>query len=170
VPPPNAGWCPWPRLRRRRAWVAVALLALGCGPDVASRTAGACPGTLEANREIVLSFYREGLVNRDPRAAFARYVASDFVEHKPDVASGTRDSTVAFLERLMLELPGAAWQVQRTIAEGDFVFLLASFTPSPNAPVYVIADVFRLRDCVIVEHWDAVGPPPARSVNPNPRF
>jgi predicted SnoaL-like aldol condensation-catalyzing enzyme len=153
----------------RRACGAILGFALACARSESASAEG-CVNTPDANRETVLSFYRQGLVNRAPRPAFTQYVSSDFVEHKPDVATGTRDSTAAFLERLMGELPEAAWQIHRTIAEGDMVFLHASFTPAPGAPAYAIADVFRLRECRIVEHWDAVGPPPSQPLNTHPRF
>ncbi len=148
------------------------LFALACSPGAGARSADACASASarDTNRTIVLAFYRDGLLNRDPHGAFSRYVAPDFVEHKPDVAAGTRDSTAAYLARLMHELPDARWQVHRTIAEGEFVFLHASFTPAPSAPAYAIADVFRLRDCRIVEHWDAVAPPAPAPLNPRSRF
>ena len=133
---------------------------MGSNPDSA----------VERNRALVLSFFSEGLVGRQPRSAFERYVAADFIEHKPDVPEGTREATVAYLERLMDALPEARWDVIRTIAEGDLVFLHARFTPSPGAPAYAIADIFRLHEGQIVEHWDVVGPPPTQPKNPNPRF
>lgn len=130
----------------------------------------ACRPSPDANREIVLAFYRTGLVGLQPRAAFERYVSAGFVEHKPDVDAGTREATAAYLERLIKSLPQARWEILRTIAEGDHVFLHARFTPAPGAPAYAVADVFRLKDCRIVEHWDVVAGPPEAQRNPNPRF
>ena len=130
----------------------------------------AAPVVESCNRRVVLAFYNEGLVNLKPRAAFDRYVTDDFVEHKPDVPEGTRTATVAFLERLIKDVPEPRWEILRTIAEGDFVFLHARFSPAPGAPQYAIADIFRLRDCRIVEHWDVVAPPPSQTRNPNSRF
>jgi predicted SnoaL-like aldol condensation-catalyzing enzyme len=129
-----------------------------------------CDGSAEANRTTVLAFYNEGLVGRKPEAAFMRYMAPDFVEHKPDVPQGTREATAAFLSQLIAELPGARWEIVRTIAEKDMVFLHARFTPAPGAPAYAIADIFRVRDCRIVEHWDVVAAPPKEQRNPNSRF
>ena len=40
----------------------------------------------EQNRQVVLAFYDQGLINLQPRAAFERYASEDFVEHKPGVA------------------------------------------------------------------------------------
>ena len=124
----------------------------------------------EANRQVVLAFYTEGLIKLQPRAAFERYVSDDFVEHKPDVPLGTKEATITFLEGLIKEVPKPSWEVVRTVAEGDLVFLHASFTPAPGAPAYAIADVFRLRDGKIVEHWDVVAPPVKQQLNPHSRF
>jgi predicted SnoaL-like aldol condensation-catalyzing enzyme len=150
------------------------LLLLGAS-TVASVTnaqvpATACKPSPDANREVVLAFYRTGLVGLQPRAAFERYVAADFAEHKPDVDAGTREAAAAYLERLIKSVPQARWEILRTIAEGDHVFLHARFTPAPGAPAYAVADIFRLEDCRIVEHWDVVAGPPEAQRNPNPRF
>jgi predicted SnoaL-like aldol condensation-catalyzing enzyme len=128
-----------------------------------------CDSSAEANRRIVLAFYDEGLVTRQPHAAFMRHMAPDFVEHKPDVPEGTREATAAFLAQIIADVPAARCEIIRTIAE-DMVFLHARFTPAPGAPAYALADIFRLRDCKIVEHWDVVAPPPREQRNPNSRF
>jgi predicted SnoaL-like aldol condensation-catalyzing enzyme len=125
---------------------------------------------VDSNRRVVLAFYNEALVSRHVRGSFERYVSPAFIEHKPDVVGGTREETIVFLGGLIKELPEARWEVIRTIAEGEFVFLHARFTPSPGTPPYSIADIFRLQNGLIVEHWDAVGRPPEHQRNPNPRF
>ena len=162
-------------MRKASKWswaAAAAALLAGCAiterpPPLTSAT---CDGSANANREVVLAFYNEGLVGLQPRSAFERYMRPDFVEHKPDVPAGTREATITFLELLIAELPQARWEVVRTIAEGDMVFLHGRFTPEPGAPAYAIADVFRLEGCRIAEHWDVVGPPPRQQRNPNSRF
>ena len=132
--------------------------------------ASSCNGSAEANRRIVLAFYNEGLVGLQPRAAFERYMTPQFVEHKPDVPQGTREAAATFLEQLIANVPQPRWEVVRTIAEGDLVFLHGRFTPAAGAPAYAIADVFRLEGCKIAEHWDVVAPPPKDQRNQNPRF
>ncbi len=124
------------------------------------------------NRDVVVAFYTEALVQPDraPRAAFERYMAPDFVEHKPDIPGGTREATASFLEEVIASVPQARWEIIRTIAEGDMVFLHARFTPAEDAPAYAIADVFRVHDCRIVEHWDVVAGPVEGAVNPHSRF
>lgn len=149
----------------RLLFLALATTVLACvGPSRSARSAA------DANRDVVLAFYREALVEREPRRAFERHASPDFVEHKADVEAGTREATIDFLEELIGEFPDPRWEVIRTVAEGDLVFLHVRFSPAPGAPPYAVADVFRLRDGKIVEHWDVVGPPPERQRNPNPRY
>jgi predicted SnoaL-like aldol condensation-catalyzing enzyme len=129
-----------------------------------------CQPSAATNRQIVTDFYRQALIDKQPGTAFARYMAPDFVEHKPDVPQGTREATAAFLAELIKALPDPKWEVLRVVAEGDLVALHARFTPAAGAPAYAIGDFFRLKDCKIVEHWDAVGGPPEDAKNPRPRF
>lgn len=149
---------------------ALGLLAFAMSVGCSSAPGPAPNGLAENNRGVVLAFYREALAGLQPRHAFARYAAPEFVEHKADVPEGTRDATVAYLEDLMRSCPDPRWEVVRTIAEGDLVFLHARFTPAAGAPAYAIADVFRLHDGLLVEHWDVVAGPPAQQRNPHTRF
>lgn len=124
----------------------------------------------EINRHLVETFYRRALIAKDVRGAFEAFATPGFIEHKPDVAGGTREATILFLEGLMKQLPGAIWQVHRSVADRDMVAVHASFTPAPGAPSYAIADFFRVENCRIVEHWDVVAPPSDKTGNPFPRF
>jgi predicted SnoaL-like aldol condensation-catalyzing enzyme len=146
--------------------ILISLLALAAAaePDVT------CKPSAATNRQIVADFYRQALIEKQPVPAFERHMASDFVEHKPDVPHGTRDATAAYLGEMIKSMPDPKWEVLRIVAEGDLVALHARFTPAPQAPHYAIADFFRLKDCKIVEHWDAVAGPPENSRNPQPRF
>lgn len=143
------------------------LIGLGA---VAGQGAVNCDASPANQRKIVSDFYTQALVERQPKAAFARFMAPDFVEHKPDVSGGTREATAAFLDELIKSMPDSKWEVLRIVADGDMVALHARFTSAPGAPPYAIADFFRLKDCKIVEHWDVVAGPPKEQVNPNPRF
>lgn len=155
-----------------RALLSTMLMVASCAAlaDERSEDAPSCDGSTETNRQLVLAFYEEGLIGLRPREAFRRFMSADFVEHKPDVAEGSREAAAAYLEQLIREVPEPRWEVLRTIAEGNFVFLHGRFSPAPRAESYAIADVFRLDHCRIVEHWDVVAPPPAEQLNPHPRF
>ena len=157
---------------RTPALLAACLLVSACSHAGASRnTSGAaCTPSAEGDRALVLDFYRQALVERQPRGAFERYMTPDFVEHKPDIPQGTREQTIVFLEGIIKDIPDARWEILRSAAQDGLVFVHVRFTPAPGAPEYALADVFRVADCRIVEHWDVVGPPSKDAPNPNPRF
>lgn len=133
-------------------------------------TVASCTPTAATNRRIVESFYDMALNGRKTREAFQTYMAPDFVDHKPDLPRGTRDAATQYLEGLIRDFPAPHWERLRTIAENDLVVLHVRFTPAEGAEPYAIADLFRLKDCHIVEHWDVVAGPPKQQTNPTPRF
>ena len=143
---------------KKAAAIILCAAGLVVSPAWAAKPA-ACKASAEASRALVLKFYEQALLKKQPRLAFERYVSPTFVEHKQDVATGTREGVVMFLEGLISKLPAAKWEVLRTVAEPKLVFLHASFVPAPGALPYAIADIFRVENCKIVEHWDIVAPP-----------
>lgn len=152
------------------ALVTAITLLSGCTTISPAGSSDPCRATPQQNRAIVEAFFQQALVERDPGAAFARFAAADFIEHKPDVPDGTSAATARYLGQLIEEMPEARWELLRSVAEDDMVVLHVRFVPAPGAPPYAIADLFRLSDCQIVEHWDVVAGPPAVQLNPNPRF
>jgi predicted SnoaL-like aldol condensation-catalyzing enzyme len=155
---------------RTRSAILILIMICWVGAGAEAGSKSTCKPSAEASRNLVLSFYKKALVEKRPRAAFAEYVSADFVEHKPDVPNGGVAAIADFLEGLIRELPDAKWEILRTVAEKDWVFLHARFTPAPGAAPYAIADIFRVDNCVIVEHWDVVGPPRDGQPNSNSRF
>jgi len=152
--------------------LATTILLLTCSGNALAETKAkaTCEPSVDGSRDLVVSFYTKALVDKQVRAGFEQYVSPDFVEHKPDVPAGSRSVVVDFLEGLIKQVPNAQWEILRTVAEKDLVFLHARFTPAPGAPPYAIADVFRVENCAIVEHWDVVGPPRDGMPNTNSRF
>ena len=157
-------------MRKARSVMLILTMICWVGACAEAGSKSPCKPSAEASRTLVLSFYKKALIEKRPRAAFAEYVSADFVEHKPDVPNGGVATVADFLEGLIKELPDAKWEILRTVAEKNLVFLHARFTPAPGAPPYAIADIFRIDNCVIVEHWDVVGPPRDGQPNSNSRF
>jgi len=121
-------------------------------------------------KAVVLAFYKLALQDFKPAEAFARYTAPDFIEHSADTPGGTPQATVVFLQDLIKKSPDPKWEIVRTIAEGDLVFLHVRVTPAPKAPPIAIAEVFRVRGDKIVEHWDVIQHAPEQPVNPRSMF
>ena len=157
----------------RLAGLAAALLLAACSTSQAfpaNGRAAACDQAPAASNRLVLDFYRRALVDKDVRGAFETFMAPGFIEHKPDIAGGTREATIAFLEGLVKQVPEGQWEVVRSVADRDMVVLHVRFRPAPGAPEYAIADFFRVENCRIVEHWDVVEPPSDAKANPHSRF
>lgn len=148
-------------------------VAMICGlmPSTPIRAAPArCHSSPAANKAVVLKFYALALEDLKVRKAFDRYADPSFVEHSEDTPGGTVAGTIAFLERLIARFPHRRWEVVRSAADGDLVFLHVRFTPQPDNPATAISEIFRLKNCRLVEHWDVIARPPDKVVNPNSRF
>jgi len=81
-----------------------------------------------------------------------------------------RQLQLIFLSKLIARSPQPKWEVVRAIAEGDLVFVHARYIAGAGAPEIAIAEIFRVRDGKLAEHWDVISGPPDKVVNPNSRF
>ena len=120
------------------------------------------------NREVVHDFARMFYQERDVRRAFEKHVAPDYIQHNPGVADG-RDAAIAALDP-MFSNPGARFEVKRILVDGDFAVIHLFGKGDPATRGAAVADIYRLKDGKIVEHWDVLQPMPETSVNPHPMF
>lgn len=148
-------------------WAASICVATPLNPVVAVPTR--CDASPAANKDVVLQFYALALRDFKVREAFDRYSDPNFIEHSEDTPGGTVAGTVKFLESLIARFPRRSWEVIRSAADGDLVFLHVRFTPVPGKPATAISEIFRLTNCKLVEHWDVIAEPPTKTVNPNSR-
>ena len=123
----------------------------------------------QRSKEIVLAFYKLGLQDFKPQEAFARYMTPGFKEHASDSAGGSIQANIDFLSGLMKQWPPPTFEIVRSIAEGDLVFLHVRVTIGGGPPI-ALGEIFRVQDGRIVEHWDIVQPPRERPINPNSVF
>jgi predicted SnoaL-like aldol condensation-catalyzing enzyme len=117
-----------------------------------------------------MAFYKLALQDRRPADGFARYAAPDFVEHSQDSLGGSTKATVDFLTGLMARDPQGRWEIVRSGADGDLVFLHTRYLPAPKGPEIAVVEIFRLQDGKLAEHWDVISGPPDKVTNPNSRF
>ena len=121
-------------------------------------------------KEVVIEFYKLALEQFEPKKAFEKYATTDFVEHSADIANGTRQGAIAFLEGLIRQFPAPKWDIVRSAAEGELVFLHVHVTPAPGERGVAIGEIFRVQNGKIVEHWDVIQAVPEKSENPNSMF
>jgi predicted SnoaL-like aldol condensation-catalyzing enzyme len=121
-----------------------------------------------ANRAIVLDFVDLFYRQRRVREAFERHVAEDYTQHNPNIPDG-REAAIAMLAPKFAD-PQAIFDVKRVLVDGDLACVHLHGAPAPGTLGAAVADLFRLADGKIVEHWDVLQPVPEKATNPHPMF
>lgn len=116
---------------------------------------------LEANKKLVLDFWRTVFEAENAEAA-VNFLAPDYIQHNPDMPQGCQGFIDVFSAKWKHSKHGVTYQNPPIIvlAEGDLVQLVLRFSlaetndASKTYDAYWF-DLFRVRDNLIVEHWDA---------------
>ena len=124
---------------------------------------------LEANKSILREWHEIALDQRKPEEAAAKYLGPYYRQHNPGAADGA-ESYVAFMKRLAQTYPDFRMETKRIIAEGNYVVLHSHLILKPGDRGLAVADIFRLENGKIVEHWDVVQEIPETSANNNTMF
>jgi predicted SnoaL-like aldol condensation-catalyzing enzyme len=123
----------------------------------------------EANKQTVVSYYTLAFNDKQPEDAVARYVGDRYIQHNPQAPDGP-EAFIAFVRGFAGQFPELNIEIKRVIAEGDLVMTHGLIKTSPDDRGTAAADIFRLEDGKIVEHWDVVQPVPETSANDNTMF
>jgi steroid delta-isomerase-like uncharacterized protein len=121
----------------------------------------------EANKAIIIAF-TEAFNDRN-YTAIEQHVAENIIEHRPGVISG-RNSTMAFLQSLATAFPDFQTSIDHMVAEGDRVVVFTTtngthqgeFIFAPGVPPsgkqisFKTADMYRISNGQLVEHWDVI--------------
>jgi len=107
--------------------------------------------TSSNNKQIVLEAF-DTLFNKRDYEAAARYWSANYIQHSAHIPPG-RDG----LFNLIRSLPDTLrYENAVVVAERDFVLLHGRFTGSGRPRAWVAADIVRMRDGILVEHWDVL--------------
>jgi predicted SnoaL-like aldol condensation-catalyzing enzyme len=121
--------------------------------------------TENANKQIVLAMWHKVIDGRDFAAA-RDYIAEDYVQHSPSAGQGLT-ALIDFLQNVEFPgqqpLPAGSYPLTRfefVLAEGDLVQLMFRRpVPDPHDLSRTLHvwwfDTYRLRDGMIIEHWDS---------------
>ena len=118
--------------------------------------------------EQVLGLFRNVLVPLDPDQV-DRYISPDYIQHSPMAAPG-RESLKAFLNVVRAASPHSSQRLLRAFVDGDHVIIHYHVKKSPEDLGFVVMDIFRLANGMVVEHWDCVQDVPVHSPNPISMF
>lgn len=120
-------------------------------------------------RETVTRFLDLFYTQHKVREAFMTYVDPGYIQHNPFAASG-RDAAIAFLEPFAASHPDQSAQIKRIIADGDIVAAHVHVKWTKDERGAAVVDLFRVKDCKVVEHWDVFQPIPEKAANANTMF
>jgi predicted SnoaL-like aldol condensation-catalyzing enzyme len=105
----------------------------------------------ERNKALVLEAF-DTLFNRRDYAAAERLWSPGYVQHSAHIAPG-REGLFALVRSLPATLkyePGVI------VAGGDFVIVHGRFSGFGAPANWIVADILRIEDGVLAEHWDVI--------------
>jgi len=107
--------------------------------------------TPEQNKALVLKAF-DTLFNQRDYAAAERFWSPAYIQHSAHIEPGREG-----LFNLIKSLPATLkYEAGAIVAEGDFVIVYGRFSGF-GAPVnWIAADVVRMQDGSLVEHWDVI--------------
>jgi predicted SnoaL-like aldol condensation-catalyzing enzyme/ketosteroid isomerase-like protein len=107
--------------------------------------------TPEKNKQIVLEAF-DTLFNKRDYEAAARFWSPNYIQHSAHIEPG-RDG----LFNLVKSVPDTLrYENALVIANGDFVFLHGRFSGHGRPRAWIAADIVKMQDGVLVEHWDVL--------------
>ena len=107
--------------------------------------------TPEQNRALVLEAF-DTLFNKRDYEAAADFWSQSYIQHSAHIEPG-REGLFA----LIRGAPDALrYEHQLILAEGDYVIVYGRFTGTGSPVASVAADVVRIEDGRLAEHWDVL--------------
>jgi predicted SnoaL-like aldol condensation-catalyzing enzyme len=105
----------------------------------------------ERNKKLVLEAF-DTLFNKRDYAAAEKFWSPQYIQHSAHIAPGREG-----LFDLIKSIPSTLkYEPGTIVAEGDFVIVHGRFSGF-GAPVnWIAADILRIRDGILVEHWDVI--------------
>ena len=107
--------------------------------------------TSEQNKALVLEAL-DTLFNKRDYAAAARFWSESYIQHSAHIEPG-RDGLFGLIRSAPDTL---RYEHQHIAAEGDYVIVHGRFTGSGRPAAWVAADVVRIEDGRLAEHWDVL--------------
>ena len=105
----------------------------------------------DLNKATVLKAFDLLFTQHDLEAAM-RYWSPDYIQHSAHIPPG-RDGLFTLAGNLA---PEARYENHLVMAQGDLVMTHGRFTGTGGAANLIAADIIRLKDGVLVEHWDVL--------------
>ncbi len=105
----------------------------------------------EKNKALVLEAF-DTLFNKRDYVAAERYWSPDYIQHSAHIAPG-RGGLFNLIKSLP---PTLKYEPGTIVADGDFVMVHGRFSDFGLPVNWIAADILRIKDCILVEHWDVI--------------
>jgi len=114
---------------------------------------------LEKNKELVLKAF-DMLFNKRDYTATEKFWSPTYVQHSAHIPPG-REGLFSLVKNAP---PTLKYEHGTIVAEGDFVIVHGRFSGHGLGPVnWIAADIVRIKDGVLAEHWDVLQDEATRS-------
>jgi predicted SnoaL-like aldol condensation-catalyzing enzyme len=105
----------------------------------------------EENKALVLEAF-DTLFNKRDYAAAERYWSPYYIQHSAHIAPG-REGLFNLIKNIP---PTLKYEPGTIVAEGDVVIVHGRFSDFGLPVNWIAADIVRIKDSVLVEHWDVI--------------
>jgi predicted SnoaL-like aldol condensation-catalyzing enzyme len=107
--------------------------------------------TSEQNKALVLEAF-DTLFNKRDHAAAEKFWSPDYIQHSAHIAPG-REGLFNLIKNIP---PTLKYEPGTIVAEGDFVIVHGRFSGFGAPANWIAADIVRIQNGVLVEHWDVI--------------
>jgi predicted SnoaL-like aldol condensation-catalyzing enzyme len=105
----------------------------------------------EKNKELILKAF-DTLFNKRDYAAAERYWSPNYIQHSAHIEPG-REGLFKLIKSIP---PTLKYEAGTIVANGDFVIVHGRFSGMGLPVNWIAADIVRIKDDLLVEHWDVI--------------
>jgi predicted SnoaL-like aldol condensation-catalyzing enzyme len=109
------------------------------------------PAAEELNRAFVLKAF-DTLFNLRDYAAAQRFWSTTYIQHSAHIAPGRE----GLFDLVKAAPPDMRYENGLIVASGDYVMLHGRFTNIGQPANWIAADIVRIEDGLLAEHWDVI--------------
>jgi predicted SnoaL-like aldol condensation-catalyzing enzyme len=107
--------------------------------------------TVEQHKALVLDAF-DTLFNKRDYAAAERFWSPNYIQHSAHIEPGRE----GLFELVKASPPDMRYENALIVANGDYVILHGRFTNIGQPANWIVADIVRIEDGLLAEHWDVI--------------
>jgi predicted SnoaL-like aldol condensation-catalyzing enzyme len=105
----------------------------------------------EKNKALVLRAF-DTLFNKRDYAVAERFWSPNYIQHSAHIRPGRE----GLFDLVKSAPPTMRYENSLIMAEGNFLILHGRFTNVGQPAAWIVADIVRIEDGILVEHWDVI--------------